>query len=80
MLTPGSEFAGYRVERIIGRGGMGEVYLARHPRLPRSDALKLMSEELSRNEVYRQPLQRGGRSRLPGAARVRRPGLRPRRG
>ena len=33
---------------------MGDVYLARHPRLPRSDALKLMSEELSRNEVYRQ--------------------------
>jgi serine/threonine protein kinase len=54
MLTPGSLFAGYRVERSIGRGGMGEVYLARHPRLPRSDALKLMSEELSRNEVYRQ--------------------------
>ena len=33
---------------------MGEVYLARHPRLPRSDALKLMSEGLSRNDVYRQ--------------------------
>ena len=54
MLTPGSVFAGYQVERILGRGGMGDVYLARHPRLPRSDALKLMSEELSRNEVYRQ--------------------------
>jgi serine/threonine protein kinase len=54
MLTPGSLFAGYRVERSIGRGGMGEVYLARHPRLPRSDALKLMSEGLSRNDVYRQ--------------------------
>jgi predicted Ser/Thr protein kinase len=54
MLTPGSLFAGYRVERIIGHGGMGDVYLARHPRLPRSDALKLMSEELSRSELYRQ--------------------------
>ncbi len=54
MLTPGSVFAGYQVERLIGRGGMGDVYLARHPRLPRSDALKLMSEELSRNEIYRQ--------------------------
>ncbi len=54
MLTPGAQFAGYRVERILGRGGMGDVYLARHPRLPRSDALKLISEELSRNEVYRQ--------------------------
>ncbi len=54
MLTPGSQFAGYRVERILGRGGMGDVYLARHPRLPRSDALKLISEALSRNEAYRQ--------------------------
>lgn len=54
MLTPGDLFAGYRVERLIGRGGMGEVFLARHPRLPRSDALKLMSEELSRNGIYRQ--------------------------
>ena len=54
MLTPGSYFAGYQVERILGRGGMGDVYLARHPRLPRSDALKLMSEELSRSEIYRQ--------------------------
>jgi serine/threonine protein kinase len=54
MLTPGSPFAGYRVERTIGRGGMGEVYLARHPRLPRADALKVMSGELSGNEVFRQ--------------------------
>ncbi len=54
MLTAGAVFAGYTIERVLGRGGMGDVYLARHPRLPRADALKLMSEELSRNEVYRQ--------------------------
>ena len=54
MLTPGAVFAGYTIQRVLGRGGMGDVYLARHPRLPRADALKLMSEELSRNEVYRQ--------------------------
>jgi predicted Ser/Thr protein kinase len=53
MLTPGTVFAGYTIERTLGNGGMGEVYLARHPRLPRSDALKLMSEQLSRSDVYR---------------------------
>ncbi|WP_207842709.1 serine/threonine-protein kinase [Williamsia soli] len=41
-LAPGSVFAGYRIERQLGAGGMGEVYLAQHPRLPRSDALKIL--------------------------------------
>ncbi len=53
-LNPGAVIAGYQVERLLGRGGMGDVYLARHPRLPRHDALKIMSEELSRNGIYRQ--------------------------
>ena len=36
------QFAGYTVVRRLGAGGMGEVYLAQHPRLPRRDALKLL--------------------------------------
>ncbi|WP_267888387.1 serine/threonine-protein kinase [Nocardia yamanashiensis] len=45
MLEPGEKFAGYVIERELGRGGMGAVYLARHPRLPRWIALKLLNAE-----------------------------------
>lgn len=42
-LGPGAMVAGYRIERRIGAGGMGSVYLAQHPRLPRKDALKILT-------------------------------------
>src|SRR3954471_14452601 len=41
----GTELAGYRLERVIGSGGMGIVYCARHLHLGRRDALKLMAPE-----------------------------------
>ncbi len=53
MLTIGSVFAGYRIERLLGAGGMGTVYLARNPELPRSDALKVLSADLSRDPGFR---------------------------
>jgi serine/threonine protein kinase len=34
-LIGGAQFAGYTVVRLLGAGGMGEVYLARHPRQAR---------------------------------------------
>ncbi|MFC9893507.1 serine/threonine-protein kinase [Nocardia sp. NPDC127579] len=40
---PGQVFAGYTIDRLIGRGGTGSVYLAGHPRLPRRTALKVLS-------------------------------------
>ena len=47
MLPIGSEIAGFRVERVIGSGGMGTVYLVQNPTMPRRDALKVLSAEFS---------------------------------
>lgn len=46
MLRRGESFAGYVIEREVGRGGMGSVYAARHPRLPRLIALKILHREM----------------------------------
>lgn len=52
MLSPGDTVAGYRIERVLGAGGMGAVYLVANPELPRRDALKVLSAELSHNEEF----------------------------
>ena len=52
-LSPGAMVAGYTIEAVLGAGGMGTVYRARNPALPRSDALKVLSEELSRDDHFR---------------------------
>nr|WP_240962931.1 protein kinase [Antrihabitans stalactiti] len=57
-MTPGSEFAGYTIERLLGAGGMGTVYLARHPRLPRYDALKVLSGAPGGNDQFRARFER----------------------
>jgi hypothetical protein len=50
-LEPGAEFAGYRIERLLDRGGMGVVYLATEMDLDRSVALKIIAPEHTRDET-----------------------------
>jgi YVTN family beta-propeller protein len=49
----GTEIAGYRIERLLGRGGMGVVYLAEHTRLRRKAALKILASDLALDEKFR---------------------------
>jgi hypothetical protein len=51
-LSDGDEFAGYRIERRLGRGGMGILYLAVEPGLERRVALKLIAPEATSDEVF----------------------------
>ena len=48
-LEPGSSFAGYRIEGIVARGGMGVVYRASDPELDRTVALKIIAPEHTQN-------------------------------
>ena len=56
MATPqiGDEFAGYRIEALLGRGGMGIVYRAEQQRPHRRVALKLLATELSSDPSFRE--------------------------
>jgi serine/threonine protein kinase len=76
-MTPapriGTAFAGYRIEGLLGRGGMGVVYRAEHPRLGATIALKVMEPELATNEVFRERFVREARA----AARLRHPNIIP---
>ena len=76
-MTPvpriGTEFAGYRIEGLLGRGGMGVVYRAEHPRLGATIALKVMNPELATNELFRERFVREARA----AAAIKHPNIIP---
>ena len=69
----GSEVAGYRIEGLIARGGMGVVYRATHLGLERPVALKVIARELADREGFRERFLR--ESRL--AARLDHPAVVP---
>ncbi|MBF4995766.1 serine/threonine protein kinase [Nocardia sp. BSTN01] len=58
VMSPGTIVGGYRIVRQLGAGGMGTVYLAKHPSLPRMDAIKVLSGELSSNHEFRGRFER----------------------
>jgi serine/threonine protein kinase len=53
-LQVGGEFAGYRIQRLIGRGGMSVLYQAENPRLSRTVALKILAPELAEDDEFRE--------------------------
>ena len=52
-VSVGEAFAGFTILRVLGAGGMGTVYLAAHPRLPRQDALKVLPAQWTADPQYR---------------------------
>ena len=61
QVATGDTVAGYEIERLVGRGGMGEIYRARDPRLERRVALKLLAERFSEDAEFRERLLRESR-------------------
>jgi serine/threonine-protein kinase len=57
-LSSGAPFAGYTILRQLGAGGMAEVYLALHPRLPRRDVIKVLAEAVTADQEFRERFNR----------------------
>ncbi|UCG59467.1 MAG: serine/threonine-protein kinase [Phycisphaerales bacterium] len=58
LKQPGSQIGQFRVERQLGRGGAGIVYLAQDTKLDRKVAIKSLPPELMRNANMRSRLKR----------------------
>jgi serine/threonine protein kinase len=61
VLPPGAELANYRIEQMVGRGGMGVVYLAEHVHLGRRAALKTISGVHAQTRQFRERFIRESR-------------------
>jgi YVTN family beta-propeller protein len=60
-LAPGATVAGYRIDALVGRGGMGAVYRAVEEGLERRVALKVIAPELAQDERFRERFLRESR-------------------
>ena len=69
----GTELAGFRIERVLGRGGMGVVYIAEQLRYGRKVALKVLAPELTDDALYRERFEQEWRT----AARLDHPSIVP---
>jgi serine/threonine protein kinase len=58
VVLPGSTFAGYRVEDVLGRGGMGVVYRAVQLGLERPVALKVIASDVGADASFRERFMR----------------------
>jgi DNA-binding NarL/FixJ family response regulator len=58
MLAVGEEFAGHRIDALVGRGGMGLVFRATDLILHRTVALKVIAPEVAENPTYRARFER----------------------
>lgn len=70
-LPPGTQLGRYAIERELGRGGMGVVYLARDPGLKRAVAIKLLPHSLRLPEEVREQF----RTEAQTAARIKHPNV-----
>lgn len=61
-LHPGTRLYNYQIESLIGTGGMGAVYLAKHATLGHRYALKVVSDELSGDTQFRKQFRKAGRA------------------
>ena len=70
-LQPGDQIGSYQIRRLLGKGGMGAVYLAHDPSLDREVAVKVLPDRLARDGAIVARFQREARS----IAKLRHPNL-----